>query len=402
MPATRRCKGSWLKTLMKCVEDTESPRHFWLWAGISIIAGALERKVWLPYGMFELYPNMYVMIVAPPGRCRKGSPLTFAKDILKKIDVNIFSDSPTRRAMTKELSLITGQRTFYYMLEGQKKMKTHASLMLISKELSSFLAIDPKGMIELLTDLFDAHDEWEYKTSEKGTDTIKNLCINCLFATTPSWIADNLPQEAIGGGFTSRFAIISGRDKYKFVACPPPLDDDLYADLVHDLNLVSGLAGQFEWGEGAMEFFEEWYATVEGKVQAMRDERLHGYIERMHIMVLKVAMCLHVAEGDSLVLERDDIYRATLMLEDVLKGTGAALSGQGGSKYSAKQDKALNQIRVVRTLTFKELMLLMYRDVTKPELMEIVETLEASGLIELSWSPDRTELMINATGEYKA
>jgi hypothetical protein len=362
-----------------------------MWAGISILAGALERKVWLPYGMFELYPNMYIMLVAPPGRCRKGSPLTFAKDILKKVDANIFSDSPTRRAMTKELAALTGQRQFWFMDGETKRSKTHASLMLISKELSSFLAIDPKGMIEILTDLFDAHDEWEYKTSEKGTDTIRNLCINCLFATTPSWIADNLPQEAIGGGFTSRFAIISGREKYKFVACPPPLDDEIYGDLCHDLNIVSGLSGAFSWGEGAMEFFEDWYGTVEGKVQAMSDERLHGYLERMHIMVLKTAMCLHVSERSSLILDKNDIYRATLLLEDVLQHTSDALIGHGRSKDSVMTEKVMLQIRTMEQLTFKELMKLNYRDVTKPELSDIVAKLYAMGVIDLIQAENMNE-----------
>jgi hypothetical protein len=58
--------------------------------------------------------------------------------------------------------------------------KPQCPVALISKELSSFMAVNPKEMIEVLTDLFDSHDVWEYKTSEKGTDKLYGVCVNCL------------------------------------------------------------------------------------------------------------------------------------------------------------------------------------------------------------------------------
>ena len=77
---SRLC-SDWIKTLGQYVEHTESPRQFWIWAGISTIASALQRKVWLPFGMETIYPCLYIMLVAHPGECRKGPPIAFSRKI---------------------------------------------------------------------------------------------------------------------------------------------------------------------------------------------------------------------------------------------------------------------------------------------------------------------------------
>ncbi|MCP3684349.1 MAG: DUF3987 domain-containing protein, partial [bacterium] len=196
-PKKRRCKN-WLKSLASYVEETESPRNFWLWSGIFTLGASVQRKIWFPFGLDNLYPNLYLMIVAEPGVCRKGAPVGLAKKMLYDIESPVFADSPTKRAMTKAMHELSRTSHFTY----QDKQKAQCPLALISKELSSFLAVDPKAMIEILTDLFDSHDEWKYETSGEGHDSLFGLCVSCLFASTPSWIAANLPEEAIGGGFT--------------------------------------------------------------------------------------------------------------------------------------------------------------------------------------------------------
>ena len=109
--SSRKC-SNWISSLLDYVEDTESPRTFWVWSAISTVANALQRKVWLPFGLDTLYPNLYILLVAPPGRCRKGAPIGFSKRILTEIGVPVFVDSPTKRALTKELARISSTCQF--------------------------------------------------------------------------------------------------------------------------------------------------------------------------------------------------------------------------------------------------------------------------------------------------
>jgi len=374
----RQCKN-WLQSLAEYVEDTESPRHFWFWSGIFCMSCALQRKVWIPYGIDPIYPNIYILLVAPPGKCRKGAPTGFSKRLLTEAQLPTFVDSPTKRAFTKQLA--ENAKNYAYSYNGITRPQSICAI--VSKELSSFLATDPKGMIEVLTDLFDSDDVWKYKTSDKGEDKLYNVCVSCLLASTPMWIARNLPEEAIGGGFTSRLLMIHGEEKYKRVAIPSVPNEALWKKLLHDINWISTkLIGEFEWEIGAKDLFTEWYNTLGEKTKATSDERLHGTVERLHINALKTAMCLRVSYSDQLILTKEDLKKSITIIDTILPSTARALGAQGANKSAVSLERIIMQLKTLKETTFTELLKMNYRDTTKPQLEELVDTVEAMGQLK--------------------
>lgn len=379
-PGRRKLK-SWLTALETYVEDTEAPREFWLWSGIFCVCAALQRRVWVPFGMENLYPNIYVMLVAPPGKCRKGGPPTLMKRLLQEIEIPVAVDSTSKRALTMELVEISKTQAFPF--QGGQRSQTPVAI--ISKEMSSLLAIDPKGMIEILTDLFDSHDEWKYKTSSQGHDYLFGVCLSCLIATTPTWLAANLPAEAIGGGFTSRFVIITGYDKYKLVPIPPTPDELLYQNLLYDLNCIATLVGEFEWPQESRDVYTKWYNEIGTLPTKVKDERLHGYIERMHIMALKTAMAIHVSYSDQLIILPEDMFTAVNLVSKVLYSASDALGGQGRSSEGPEIDKIKTQMKTLQKMSFSKLLQLNYRDVgNHTKLREIMETLVAMRFVKIT------------------
>lgn len=365
---------NWLSGLAQYVEDTEAPRAFWLWGGIFTICAALQRKVWLPYGLENLYPNIYTIIVAPPGK-RKGAPVSLAKKMLMDIKVPVSVDSSSKRALTKELAESVKTEQFQYL----GKPKPMASLAIISKEMSSLLAVNPKEMIEVLTDLFDSHDEWKYGTAGQGQDFLYNVCVNCFIATTPTWFNKNLPEEAVGGGYTSRHIIITDSTKYKLVPIPPRPDKKLYKKLILDLSHISNLVGPFEWTPASTRFFNDWYKKLPDLIHNAKDERTIGFIERMHIIALKVAMALRVSYSDELIMDVEDLERSTQLLENVLKNLPLALGGYGSSRMGPETYRIMKQIQTLGKVRERELLAMNYRNVTKSELKDILETIVAMG-----------------------
>lgn len=374
MDLSRKC-DNWLASLAEYVEETETPRHFWFWGGVFTIGAALQRKVWLPYGLDPLYPNMYIMLVAPPGKCRKGAPLRLAKKMLETIDINVAVDSQSRRNLTKELDRIS--RTGSYILNGEQVPQ--AAMAIVSLELSSLLAIDPKGMLEVLTDLYDSQDDWVYGTFGQGKDTLKNVCVCCFIGTTPIYISQNLPQEALYGGWASRTAVIAGSKKYKRVPVPPQPPTEIYDALIHDLGIISKLVGEFKWGVGAEEHFKKWYNGLDSKYKEVKDERLHSFLERIHVMVLKTAMALHVAYSNKLVVTVEDVAKSIHFLEDVLGSASDAFGGMGRSKSSVEVEAVLRQLAMHKVLTFRQLLRLNHRNVSKKELYDVMETVVGMG-----------------------
>lgn len=388
---------NWLQTFADYVEQTESPKNFWFWSGISTIASAVQRKVWLPFGLSTIYPNLYVMLVADPGKCRKGLPVDLSKRLLSEISVPIFADSPTKRNFTRDLNDISKTNTF--VLNGATKPMSAMSVL--SKEMSSFLSYDPKAMIEVLTDLYDCHDNWEYKTSEKGWDKLVNICINCLIATTPKWLANNLPEEAIGGGFTSRFAIVYANEKYAWIPRPPIPPREDWKLLVHDLGEISRTIGEFRWDPDAGEAFDTWYSGLAEKIPKVQDERLHPYLERIHAMVMKTSMVLQLAESNDLVITRDNINRSIILLEDVLDSASDAFAGKGKARTAPEMYTVTTQLATLKRVSFVELMRLNFRNLTKVDLEGILDTLRSMALIEIEWDAEGKKKEIIWKGKEK-
>ena len=68
-----RNHADWLTAFMDYASYGEAPRHMYFWTGVSAIAGALRRKVWIDQAYFKWYPNFYIVLVAPPGIVSKST-----------------------------------------------------------------------------------------------------------------------------------------------------------------------------------------------------------------------------------------------------------------------------------------------------------------------------------------
>lgn len=276
------------------------------------------------------------------------------------------------------------------------------ALSLTSSEFSSIFAVNLKEMVEVLTDVYDSQDTWKYETEGKGQDKLYNVCVNALAATTPGWIMDNLPQSAIGGGFTSRFVMVYGDLVYKRVTIPwlkgiedlgnlgvIEKQDKLWRALMSDLmHIHSDLIGPFEWDPEAFKIFDSWYRRIDEKIRDTQDERLHPFVGRMHTMVLKVAMSLRVGYSDELIITPPEIKAAVGLLDEVLKTASDAFGGHGRSKTGPDVQRVMNQLKILRNSSFRELMSVNYRHLNKTELQGVLATIESMGMIRIVFSGD--------------
>jgi hypothetical protein len=57
----------------------------YFWVGVSAIAGALRRKVWIDQAYFRWHPNMYIILVAPPGIVSKSTTASVAMRLLRRV-----------------------------------------------------------------------------------------------------------------------------------------------------------------------------------------------------------------------------------------------------------------------------------------------------------------------------
>ncbi len=331
----RHC-SDWLGSYLRYTDNTEPPSLFREWCGVSAIAAALERKCWLEWGSIEFFPNMYIVLVSPPGKARKGTAMKPMQDLVRRVGVKQSADSITREAIIQSFS--DASDTINIPDGHVMRPYVHSSLTIVSPELTVFLGSNNIPMLSALTDWFDCAKSWEYRTKNSGTDSIKGLFLNLVGATTPDLIRTSLPSDAIGGGLTSRIIFVYEEKKGKTVPFPfatqeeKVLEDQLY----YDLEKIKLLTGRFVATEHFLTAWAEWYMANDGvsPFPASESKIFGGYIERRPTQLLKLSMIHCASRGGSMCLEPQDLQRAISLLERTEVKMPKAFGGVGESKYA--------------------------------------------------------------------
>lgn len=307
--SSRHCKVSFLNEYLDYTLKTESPELFHLWSAISIISAALGRKCFLDQMTFQVYPNQFIILVAPAGRCRKGVAVNLAMGIYKKAKLlSPIKGKITLRALSKRL---------------HREFEEHgtSSGFIFSPELGQFLGADSyqSGLMTYLTNLWDCGDEEDLETSTQGTDHLELIFLHLLGATVPEWLME-IPSSMIHGGLSSRSIFIYQKVPKPPVPRPGNISEEVKViykgiqnNLVHDLIEINKLEGEFTMTEKAGLLYDRLYIQAYTDTEP-KDPRLEAYYERKYVHVLKVAMTISASKGDSMLINSDDILAATEFL----------------------------------------------------------------------------------------
>lgn len=364
----RILQGNWLSYYSLYTEESESPDSYHLWTGLSILASAVRRNVWLNQGTYILYGNLYVVLVGPPGKVRKSTCIRLGRRLLLETEgINFSADSITREELIRSLGKIS-------------TTSKQAALTIHSTEMSSL--IEPSGikMIQFLTDIFDGDFKWRYATKGQGKDTIINPVLNILAATTPSWIADGLPADVIGHGFTSRVIFIYAEERRYLRPFPKEPDANLIKDLQFDLDHISRLEGPFSWGKGTKQVYSDIYDEIDKNKPD--DYRIEGFHNRKDIHVLKVAMLLSISESDSLIIRPTDIETAYDVLNTIEQAMGKTFSAVGKYDHAVDYERIVEAIKAEGEMTSEEIHQRFYAVGSIQDIAMMLQMGEATGSIE--------------------
>lgn len=334
----------WIESYLQFTENSEPPTTYKKWTAISLIASVLQRKCKLEWGPITFYPNMYIVLVGPSGRCRKGTAMGIGHKFLRDLGIKLAAEATTREALIRSLEESGEEQGFSVSETGD--MFDHASLTIFSPELTVFLGYNNQQLISDLTDWYDCRDEWEYRTKNSGVNTIKGVYVNLIGATTPDLVRSALPQDSVGGGLTSRIIFISEFEKSKVVPFPFLSQEDLnmHEDLAHDLEAIYTLRGGFKITDEFKKVWYKWYTNAEENPPFKDNPKFEGYVNRRANHILKLCMILSASEGDDMVIKSSTILRAIDTLEEVEKKMPTVFYGHGTSDNSDLTGRVLQTV----------------------------------------------------------
>lgn len=377
---TDRLLPNWITAYMAYTAESESPDEYHRWVAFSVLAGALRRQVFFDMGYFQLYANQYIVLVGPPGRCKKSTSMRIGRTLLGGVPgIKFTTDSVTRERLIQDLT--------------QAYSDGHSSMTAYSSELATLLTSSGMDMVAFLTDIYDSPHEWSHQTKMGGMNKIKAPYLNLIAATTPDWISKAMPMDTVGIGLTSRVVFVFQdtpriRDPFPELS---PEQVELQKFLVHDLNIIATLQGEFTLSPAAKEMYTVWYKQHTAEPNPTKDKRLNGYFDRKPMHLLKLGMVVSAATKNELVMTDQDIRDALAMLEQVEEAMPKVFANVGRNPLSASIDEIEDAIRETgeEGLPVAFLLKNFKHDLRKDEIAEAINSLMERGEIRVAGSPPR-------------
>lgn len=322
MEERKRNFGSFLEAFEAYADDSFVPPQFNTWAGLSIIASALERKVWLPWtDNYAFYPNIFVMLVALPG-VGKSVSLNRAVDLIREMNnkSNRMNLIPSQVTEAKFIEVMGNSSSFQI---GNKVYQQSAGFYWASEASNSLKNIYGE-FTACLTDFYDCPKFWEKATKKDDRTTLRNVCLNLLAGSTFDYLGKLVNEDEIMGGFASRILYVVHREKLvRTQAFQGGLSNQSQArlefrkKLVDDLHQIHQMVGPFSADPEFGQAWQEWYPKFEERRQNTPSEKLQSLLARTNPNILKVSMLLSAAESDDRVLKIHHWNRARDLVENV-------------------------------------------------------------------------------------
>jgi energy-coupling factor transporter ATP-binding protein EcfA2 len=371
---------------------TDAPNNFITWSALSLIGATLKNNVYLKIGTYTLFPNQFIVLVAPPG-IGKGTAMNMVKGIIDETKpntlVNTLSDRITAERIIERIA--DGWQAAPMIIGTQLSVgKVDHNVMLFSEELRVLLGAS-EWMLTFL-EVAWSQSTFDYQTKNKGSVSITSMCCSLLAASVPDFLR-NVNHEAsmvITGGFSSRCLFIYAEAPSKDLPWPQPLEQNpqskaLYDKLVIDLQSIASLKGEYRVDTAARIRLETFLSK--NRVNAMRDdsEAVANFRARIKAHVIKLAMVLSASRGDSLTISDFDMLNAiaevnkiTLSLEKLFRGAGDSFDAVTTARIQAFVEK-------VGQTTRSEIMRALHRHIGSFETLDrILTVLIAIGFCQMT------------------
>jgi hypothetical protein len=330
-----------------------SPDNYIDWGWLYTVSAALQRRVWLGPPHQQCFPNLYVILVGPPG-VGKGLVLKEVTSMLKHWTLDLASGNTTsaktedEKARVEEVSKLNKQNaqdaefqgksksanTFkpllipvcadaityealvlavgssyrymnYFETNGSDKPELkaygHSSLCFILQELSSLMRKRTNDTVNYLLGLYDCPVDYEYTTITRGKDRVRRGCLNIIAGTTPAFMQSTFDEDLIGEGFTSRTFYVYAKKNRKNVMFLPALTPEQVGykkDLLEHIKKLSTVYGPIPIEKKTEDFLQKWWDDFEQNRDKRRNRSMEmiPYYARKNIHTMKVATAMHFSE----------------------------------------------------------------------------------------------------------
>lgn len=378
-----RQHDNWLTSYINYTAFTEAPSHIHWWVGVSTIAGALGRKVWIDQYSFKWYPNHYIFIVGPPDVISKGTTMGLGMRLLKRLpDFKMGPTSCTWPALIKEMSEV--HEVDYDLGDGT--ITKLCACTVASSELGNFIKTKDGEFLDVMISLWDGDTIDKKLIKEGGSVYVENPLLNLIGCTTPSWMADNIPEHMLEGGLLSRVIMVYGEAVDHPVAYPGDVTPhdirEQEARLLADLGQISKIKGEFTMTKDAKAWGKQWYDTMKTTTH-VGEEKVRDKITRKQTHVHKLAIILSAARSDDRLIQRVDLEQAVQKINELASYRSVVVKSIGKTLESTLADRLVDFVQKKRACNLQQAYMQVHSQLPNSSaFMDIIGGLVKAGYIK--------------------
>lgn len=330
-------EDSFVGQYLKFSETSETPYAFDFWTALFCLSTVVGRGITVARPTAPVHLNLFCVLVAGSGVTRKSTAVRRAVKFV--------------RPLCDNKNILVESRVTQEKLESDLQLQTIefdcARATIAIDEMVKFLGKEKyvETMPTLLTDLYDCPEiRTGGGTLLRGSTILRNVYINFLSASTPSWLLRAVNPDVIEGGFTSRVIFVVEEKPKRSSPWPLAPDNDLQRDIEERLIRIQEKARTVSFiqvSDGAFKKFTSWYKNRELK----RDPFRASFQSREDAHVLRVAALLSISD-DTWEIQNHHLVSAIRLVTETREDGAAIFEGTGSQSkivlgVDALRDKLL-------------------------------------------------------------
>lgn len=265
--------------------------------------------MWTVTAGAPIYPNLYTLLVSPPG-VGKSQAINVAHDMWNRVPVlKMAPDNVTKASLLDALEDSRRQ----ILLNPTTAIEYH-TMLIAASEFGVFVPAHDLEFLSALNHIYD--NPSSYKEDRRTTKKKLNISfpqLTILAGTQPQYLANLLPETAWGMGFTSRIIFVySGEPVHVQLFGLPELHKPHRDILIEELDHIASLFGQYKFTPEVEDELEIWNRG--GRKPAPDHGKLSHYNARRIMHILKLCMVSAISRGDNLLITKEDYIRAKAWL----------------------------------------------------------------------------------------
>lgn len=305
----------------------EAPLIYHKWTFFCCLSAAIGRKASFSMGHFQIFPNIYVMLMGDPGT-RKSTAIKIGKGALERSGFKHFSGSSS------------SQERFLQDLEaaGIATLEECSQQFICADEFNNFLGEGNNKFISTLTELFDAGPSFDARLKQAKSAVIPNPIVTMLGGNTHQNFGTCFPPSIVNNGFLSRLILVWGQRSGVRIPFPPQLDIEKRDALVTLFEQIQDTQlGPLSITPQAAKAIEDIYYAWED----LPDGRFLTYSQRRQLHLQKLCVICAAAQG-KLVIDYGDVLYSNTFLNEAERQFSKALGEFGKSKTSEEASIVMN------------------------------------------------------------